>query len=475
MVYIQIMHGRLWQNSQKFKRSLPTLGAALLLVFTPHSLTAAESWEEVKNLSSVDGISKKTLLSGSFQTARTPLPDIPELMAVEMLFVVKGTPEQVATNLRNWDASQHKGLDIKTHHILSTPVKPGDLYTFNIDPKQGYFSRLFSESQQIKPGRGDFQLSKREGAIFEPQKEAFKKAKTPEERVQLLQSLWGGVLYSRAFQQQTRGFEAAAPYESSGKPVKPSAKILKVSKQLPLIGIHFKPVVQATFAPMPLLTELTKKNKSPTSEEPPSSEEQDESEALPTEKSPETLLPSSVESTSTETPLTNKTPSTPVEEVTKETPTAKPEGPAEVNKEIDTTASMPTPDSNTEREKPALKTPGVDTPFIQYYADLIAVRNNTTFVLGLTADKKHKDGWQMADLQYYVSSDYEASLTCLHFWPITDPKDSTPKTLVFRADYIILPDYIPRHSIAGMAGDNILLQEVRNAMQKFRKDAEKGP
>lgn len=99
-----------------------------------------------------------------------------------------------------------------------------------------------------------------------------------------------------------------------------------------------------------------------------------------------------------------------------------------------------------------------------YYWEKIKANNQTAVVLGMIKARQTGDAWQVSDLQYYVSSNYYASLILYDIVP------AKGGSLMWRGDYILTPEVLEMKGVERVFSDNILIKEVKKSINYFRKD-----
>lgn len=107
-----------------------------------------------------------------------------------------------------------------------------------------------------------------------------------------------------------------------------------------------------------------------------------------------------------------------------------------------------------------------------HYWEQLNVSGTTTLNLGTTLARPDRDrAWQLADLQYYVTSSYFASVVLYQIEPVTHEGESG--SLIWRADYVLTPSYFGMPAVERMFAEKILLQEVKEFLELFRSDITK--
>lgn len=121
----------------------------------------------------------------------------------------------------------------------------------------------------------------------------------------------------------------------------------------------------------------------------------------------------------------------------------------------------------------ALNNPSLEAPGLvqKNYWEALSAQGETVLLLGGLAQLPTPESVRTADLQYYVSSQFGSTLILHEMWPVT--WKGKPATLVWRADYVLLPASLTAKGIERMASENLLLQEVRRSVAAFSRAAVK--
>lgn len=101
----------------------------------------------------------------------------------------------------------------------------------------------------------------------------------------------------------------------------------------------------------------------------------------------------------------------------------------------------------------------------KYYWEVLTVQGETTFLTGAINQLPAEGSVRTADLQFYVTSHFGTALILHEMWPVM--WNGNPATLVWRGDFVILPEAVTGQGIERMASENLLLQEVRRAVAAF--------
>ncbi|MFZ5806147.1 MAG: hypothetical protein ACOY3I_02925 [Verrucomicrobiota bacterium] len=99
-----------------------------------------------------------------------------------------------------------------------------------------------------------------------------------------------------------------------------------------------------------------------------------------------------------------------------------------------------------------------------YYLEKIKINNQLALVLGATKSVKTSNGWQIADFQYYVCSNYYSSLVLYQIVP------SGNGSLIWRGDYVLSPEMASLKGVERLFSENILLKEVKKTLEYFKED-----
>jgi hypothetical protein len=99
-----------------------------------------------------------------------------------------------------------------------------------------------------------------------------------------------------------------------------------------------------------------------------------------------------------------------------------------------------------------------------YYLEKMKVNSQLALVLGATKSVKTSDGWQIADFQYYVCSNYYSSLVLYQIFP------SGNGSLIWRGDYVFSPEMAQLKGVERLFSENILLKEVKKTLEYFKQD-----
>ncbi|MFH1067431.1 MAG: hypothetical protein V1746_05985 [bacterium] len=105
------------------------------------------------------------------------------------------------------------------------------------------------------------------------------------------------------------------------------------------------------------------------------------------------------------------------------------------------------------------------------YWENMKVDKHAAFLLGRVVAMRIEGRWQVADFQYYVSSEYNQSLILYEIWPASF--QGTSGSLVWRGDYVLSPSLAYAHGMERMFSENVFLQEVKKAIGFFRRDLAK--
>jgi hypothetical protein len=102
------------------------------------------------------------------------------------------------------------------------------------------------------------------------------------------------------------------------------------------------------------------------------------------------------------------------------------------------------------------------------YWELFDVTGNGTLNLGAFFFESSDGTVKVADVQYYASGGYYASIILYHFWPWESG------TLVWRADLLSTPSLAYTKGMERMAYGGVMLQEIKKAVRAFQKDLKGG-
>lgn len=103
----------------------------------------------------------------------------------------------------------------------------------------------------------------------------------------------------------------------------------------------------------------------------------------------------------------------------------------------------------------------------KFYWEVLTIQGETAFLAGAINQEAGGESVRTADLQFYVTGPFASALILHEMWPVT--WQGNPATLVWRGDYVILPTAVTGQGIERMASENLLLQEVRRAVDAFLK------
>ncbi len=103
----------------------------------------------------------------------------------------------------------------------------------------------------------------------------------------------------------------------------------------------------------------------------------------------------------------------------------------------------------------------------KFYWETLTIQGETTFLVGAIYQMPNETSIRTADLQFYVSAHFSSALILYEMWPVM--WNGKPSTLVWRGDYVLLPAAVTSQGIERMASENLLLQEVRQAVRAFLK------
>jgi hypothetical protein len=108
----------------------------------------------------------------------------------------------------------------------------------------------------------------------------------------------------------------------------------------------------------------------------------------------------------------------------------------------------------------------------RFYWDLFDADSSGTISLGACFGKSIGDNkYQIADMEYYVSGSYYASLTLYEIWPVTI--NGKAASLIWRGDFFSAPSVAFTHGVERMAYGMVMIQETKKAVRAFQQDMAK--
>ncbi len=109
----------------------------------------------------------------------------------------------------------------------------------------------------------------------------------------------------------------------------------------------------------------------------------------------------------------------------------------------------------------------MDAPPVHYWS-LSKIYNHGNLSLSMLGSAKAPNGFRAFEVEYYVCSQYYLSLILYRIWPIE--QNGAPATLVWRGDYVLLPDESVPHGMEKMATERIMLLEIKQTIRKLIAD-----
>ncbi len=106
-----------------------------------------------------------------------------------------------------------------------------------------------------------------------------------------------------------------------------------------------------------------------------------------------------------------------------------------------------------------------------YYWTLFEADHHATLNLGAVYLLPAGAHYQLADVQYYVSNDYYASITLYEVWPIQ--VGGQAGSLVWRGDYFAAPSLAFTKGTERIAYGALMLQDIKKEIRDFREDLRK--
>lgn len=103
------------------------------------------------------------------------------------------------------------------------------------------------------------------------------------------------------------------------------------------------------------------------------------------------------------------------------------------------------------------------------YWELLEAEDQGVLTLGASYSRPAAGGtYQAADLFYYASGGYYASLTLYQMWPVD--VGGKPATLVWRGDMISSASLESLHGVERLASESLMMKDISKAVTLFRRD-----
>lgn len=204
----------------------------LLLFLARSTSAAADPAAELASFSVFDKIDINELAKSDVKTIHGP-PMGGRFLSVQSCYVASGSPEKQIEALKNWDPTKHRELKVLLHSDLPSSPTPANFSKLKDAPNNGSVRTFVTATQKISD---ELQISKEEA----------KKFSASEGGMAAIAAPWAEVLAARTKSLLSGGTAAQAPYDHSGKSIRPNEELNSLLKQQDKIRKQFSGFLSQT-------------------------------------------------------------------------------------------------------------------------------------------------------------------------------------------------------------------------------------